>query len=84
MLSYKAILISNLRAYIKIKICYIFYSQNEPIIAQDDKLKGNGNSYDFQARIYDAKIGRFLSLDPMQEKYPNFSIYIYSANNPIL
>ena len=50
---------------------------------KDDELKGGGNSYDFGARIYDARVGRFLSLDPMQEKYPNFSPYIYSANNPI-
>ncbi len=50
----------------------------------DNEVKGSGNSYDFGARIYDPRIGRWLSLDPLQAKYPELSPYNFVANNPIL
>jgi len=31
---------------------------------KDDELKGEGNSYDFGARIYNPRLGIFLSPDP--------------------
>ncbi len=49
----------------------------------DDELKGTKNSYDFGARIYDPRIGRWLSLDPLANKYPDVSPYAFSLNNPI-
>ena len=51
---------------------------------KDDEIKGAGNSYDFGARIYDPRIGRWLSLDPLQKKYPGQSPYNFCANNPII
>lgn len=48
----------------------------------DDELKGEGNSLDFGAWIYDSRLGRWLSLDPQAEKYPNKSAYCSFANNP--
>jgi len=51
---------------------------------KDNEIKGEGNSYDFGARIYDPRLGRWLSLDPLMAKYPGMSPYIYTANNPIL
>lgn len=41
-------------------------------------------AYDFGARMYDARLGRWLSVDPYKEKYPSFSPYHSFANNPIL
>lgn len=47
-------------------------------------MKGEGNSYDFDARIYDSRIGRWLSLDPLASKYPGLSPYNFAVNSPIL
>lgn len=40
--------------------------------------------FDYGSRIYDTRIGRWLSLDPLQKKYPNESNYVYVSNSPIL
>ena len=50
---------------------------------KDNELKGVGNSLDFGARIYDSRIGKFLSLDPDMEKYTFQSPYVYANNTPI-
>lgn len=50
---------------------------------KDDDVKGNGNSYDFGARIHDPRIGIFLSLDPLAKNFPSESNYTYASNNPI-
>lgn len=49
----------------------------------DSVAKGIGNQLDFGNRIYDPRIGRWLSLDPLQNKYPGLSPYGFAANNPI-
>ena len=49
---------------------------------KDDEVKGSGNSYDFGARMYDSRIGRWLSVDNYAKKYPYLSGYCYSANRP--
>lgn len=41
------------------------------------------NWYDYGARQYDAAIGRFTTMDPMVEKYYEWSPYTYCKNNPI-
>jgi RHS repeat-associated protein len=50
---------------------------------KDNETYGEGNAYDFGARIYDPRLGRWLSLDPLQAKYPSLSPYNYCADNPI-
>jgi len=34
-------------------------------------------------RYYDSKIGRWLQVDPLSEKYPEWSAYNYTMNNPV-
>ena len=50
----------------------------------DDEVKGEGNSYDFGARIYDPRVGRWLSRDALADKYPDLSPYNFVANNPLV
>jgi RHS repeat-associated protein len=39
--------------------------------------------YDFEARQYDPTVGRFMTMDPLAEKYYSVSPYAYCANNPV-
>ena len=50
----------------------------------EDDLYGEKNAYDFGARIYDARLGRFLSLDPLYRSFAFESNYIYAGNSPIM
>lgn len=51
---------------------------------RDDEVKGVGNSYDFGARIYDPRIGRWLAKDPRMAKQPAWSPYKAFLDNPIV
>ncbi|MEX0273783.1 MAG: RHS repeat domain-containing protein [Flavobacteriaceae bacterium] len=42
------------------------------------------NWHDYGARNYDASIGRWMNMDPLSEKYYDFSTYTYTMNNPVL
>ncbi|MBL0035837.1 MAG: hypothetical protein IPP26_08725 [Flavobacteriales bacterium] len=43
-----------------------------------------GTSVDFGATMYDSRVGRWLSLDPLAAKYPGTSPYVFAANSPIV
>jgi RHS repeat-associated protein len=51
---------------------------------KDDEMIGaTGTSYDFGARLYDPRVARWLSLDPLAEKYPSDSPYEFALSTPI-
>jgi len=50
---------------------------------QDPEIKGSGNQYDYGLRIYDPRIGTFLSVDPLAKKFPQLTPYQYAGNSPI-
>lgn len=49
----------------------------------DNELKGEGNSQDYGMRIYDPRVGRFLSVDPLTKGYPQLTPYQFASNTPI-
>jgi RHS repeat-associated protein len=49
----------------------------------DNEVKGNGNHYDYGMRMYDPRIGRPFSIDPLTRQYPELSPYQFFSNNPI-
>jgi len=49
----------------------------------DDEVKGDDNSLDFGARIYDSRLGKWLSTDVLFKKHPDFTPYAFALNNPI-
>lgn len=52
---------------------------------QDETVAGHSLEwYDFEARMYDPLIGRFLSTDPLAEKYYGLTPYGYCNDNPIV
>ena len=50
---------------------------------QDTEVKGIGNQYDYGFRIYDPRLGRFLSTDPLFQSYPFYTPYQFAGNKPI-
>jgi len=65
---------------------------NEGIGASVQRKKYNGkefvemhgyDTYDYGARGYFAATGRFMSVDPLAEKYYSISPYAYCLNNPV-
>jgi RHS repeat-associated protein len=49
----------------------------------DNEVKGEGNQQDYGMRIYDPRLGRFLSVDKATGTLPTFTPYGHCGNNPI-
>lgn len=49
----------------------------------DNEVKGDGNQIDYGNRIYDSRLGRFLSVDPLQKNFPALLPYQFCGDNPI-
>ena len=56
---------------------------NTPFLFNAKELDEETGLYYYGARYYDPRVSNWISADPLQEKYPNVSTYIYCANNPI-
>jgi RHS repeat-associated protein len=49
----------------------------------DNEVSGTGNQYDYGFRIYNPRLGRFLSTDPLFKSYPWYTPYQFAGNKPI-
>ena len=49
----------------------------------DNEVKGEGDEQDYGMRIYDPRVGRFLSVDPLQKKFAFYSPYQFAGNTPV-
>ncbi len=49
----------------------------------DNEVSGNGNQYDYGFRIYNPRIAKFLSVDPLTASYPWLTPYQFAQNDPI-
>ncbi|MFY0602273.1 MAG: RHS repeat-associated core domain-containing protein, partial [Cyclobacteriaceae bacterium] len=48
-----------------------------------DRNMGTSLVYDYGFRIYNPSIGKFLSVDPLKDSYPELTPYQFASNNPI-
>ena len=49
----------------------------------DNEVIGEGNQVDYGFRVYDPRLGRFLSVDPITKDYPELTPYQFASNRPI-
>jgi len=49
----------------------------------DSETYGTGNVYDYGFRIYNPRIGKFLSIDPLTNNYPELTPFQFASNQPI-
>ncbi|HXB13878.1 MAG TPA: RHS repeat-associated core domain-containing protein, partial [Bacteroidia bacterium] len=68
---------------------YLLSPDSSYRFAFNDKLKtdeiyGDGNAYDYGMRMYDPRLGRFLSIDPLEKKFAYYSPYMFAGNKPII
>jgi RHS repeat-associated protein len=50
----------------------------------DNEVKGEGNEQDYGMRVYDPRLGKFLSVDPLTKGYPELTPYQFASNTPIV
>ena len=50
----------------------------------DEMYGSTGTFEDYGMRMYDTRVGRFISVDPLFKDYPWNSTYCFAENSPIL
>ncbi len=50
----------------------------------DNEVSGQGNQYDYGFRIYNPRLGKFLSVDPLTKSYAMLTPYQFASNTPIM
>ncbi len=53
-------------------------------LKDDEVHNATGTSYDYGFRMYDPRVGRFLSVDPLSGSYPELTPYQFASNTPIM
>jgi len=51
---------------------------------KDDEISGSGNSYNFESRMQNPRLGKTLSMDAKAGKYSFISPYSFAGNNPLI
>jgi RHS repeat-associated protein len=49
----------------------------------ENTINGEANMYSTEFRMFDARLGRWMSLDPLMDKFPWMSPFVGFDNNPI-
>lgn len=67
-----------------------YIDQQDPNTEYSERFRFTGKERDaetgydyFGARYYSSSLGIWLSVDPMSDKYPSLSPYVYCADNPV-
>jgi len=72
---------------------YAFGDAAQQTVSTDQRYRYTGKPFDdedafdlyyYGARYYDPKLGRFIAVDPLAGKYPEWSPYVYCMNNPLM
>ena len=50
---------------------------------RENTVNGQGNMYSTEFRMFDARLGRWMSLDPLMDQFPWMSPFVGMDNNPI-
>ncbi len=56
---------------------------NTPYLFNAKEFDEETGMYYYGARYYEPRVSIWISSDPLQEKYPNFTTYCFVSNNPI-
>ena len=49
-----------------------------------DEMYGVSNTYDYGARMFDPRLGRFLSTDPLEKKFVDLTPFQFASNEPTM
>jgi RHS repeat-associated protein len=65
-------------------ICFQVGDYSFGFNGKDKESEFNSGAYDFGARIHDARLGRWMSVDRFVKQYASQTPYAYSNDSPIL